>query len=112
MSENRDERINRALALLRQKVTEVLELEPRIMEINDIDEIVSKEKRKTIEDKIWFIFSYGEYYVAKLMSDIGDPMVVGKTTVHFDFYRNYKRKYIEKDLRIDRYIKSTNAQIH
>ena len=89
------QRINRALAVLRQKIEEVERVlesasAPKLAAIKNLGEI-PKGKREVVENQLWFIFAYGEYYVKKLMSDFPEPMlsVKGKERSHF-YGKEYK----------------------
>ncbi len=82
--------IDRALATLRQKVEEILKIAPDLMKIDSLEEL-PKDTAKVTEDKLWSIFTYGEYFVEKLMSDLPAPMLTVESKKEFDYYnKTYK----------------------
>lgn len=89
------ERAKTALATLRPKVEAVIKIAPNLMEINSLDEL-SKEKPKVVESQLWLIFAYGEYYVAKVMSDLSEPMFTVANKKNFDWYNNKYKPFSEK----------------
>ena len=94
--ESRDERIKIALMILRQKVKNVLEHEPCLIDISSLDEIKPKTKQKVVEDMLWSIFCYGEYYVEKLMSDISTPILSVRNKGNFDYYQKTYKPIAQK----------------
>jgi len=90
------ERFSRALANLRQEVAAVLEHAPDLMEINSLEEIPG-EKSKVIEEWLWRILLYGEYYVEKVKSDLNTPLLTVKNRdKNYAFYANEYPTFIEK----------------
>lgn len=74
MSENIDagengnlQRFYRAMAILRQKIDTLLKGTPNLLEINSLEEIPA-DKREDVENQLWRIFVYGEYFVENPVS--------------------------------------------
>ncbi len=98
MNSNEDIKLERAkiaLEILRQKVERVFEIAPNLMEIDSLEKL-PKEKAKIIEEQLWSIFAYGEYYVKKTMSDISKPMLSVKNKGNFYYYRKTYKPLIKK----------------
>lgn len=90
------ERFSKALATLRQKVASVLERAPDLMKIDRLDEIPGEES-KSIEEKLWCILLYGEYYVDKVKSDLNISLLTVKNRgKNYAFYENEYPAFIEK----------------
>ena len=87
------QRANEALAFLRQKVDAVLKIADfsRIQSLSDLPEA----KAKSVEEQLWGIVAYGEYYAAKVISDLGTPLPYVKGE-NFAFYENKYQSFIEK----------------
>jgi len=90
------ERFSKALAILRQDVETVLKDAPNLMEINRLEEIPG-ENSKFIEEQLWRILLYGEYYVEKVKSDLNVPLLTVKSRgKNYAFYENEYPNFIEK----------------
>ncbi len=89
------ERAKIALAILRQKVERIFEIAPNLREIDSLKKL-PKEKAGIIEEQLWSIFAYGEYYVEKVMSDISKPMLSVKSRENFNYYRKTYKPLIKK----------------
>ncbi len=89
------ERAKIALEILRQKVERVFEIAPNLMEIDSLEKL-PKEKAEIIEEQLWSIFAYGEYYVEKVMSDISKPMLSVKNKGNFNYYKKTYKPLIKK----------------
>ena len=89
-SENIDtRRINRALATLRQRVEEVLKDAPNLKKINNLNQL--GEKASVVEDHLWFIFTYGEYYVKKVIPNANMLELPAEAKKLFNYYKNNYR---------------------
>lgn len=89
-------RASEALAYLRQKVEDVLRTEPNLKKIKSLEEL-SDNKAKVVEEKLWSIFVYGEYYVHAVLKQLAGPMyVVNYAKGNFDFYREEYPQIITK----------------
>ena len=101
------QRISRALAVLRQEVEEVSGIAPNFMEINSLEEL-PKEKRESVSNKLLGIFSYGEYYVQKLISDISNERIQSyslKSKKKLDWHGEKYKPFIKK---VERLINLSN----
>ena len=105
-SEKYMQRANEALAFLRQKVAKI---EPSLRDsLSDLPEADAK----SVEEQLWNIVVYGEYYVEKVIADLGAQMwfvkggsfySAGKSdddalakSENFDFYYNKYPSFIKK----------------
>ncbi|MGR3914681.1 MAG: hypothetical protein OD918_09240 [Gammaproteobacteria bacterium] len=85
------QRANESLAFLRQKVEAVRVTVENISSLAELPEA----KSKSVEAQLWAIFAYGEYYVEKVIHDLGTQMRSTKGK-NFDFYYNEYQPFIEK----------------
>ncbi len=92
-------RILRALALLREKVDDVLAAAPHLLAMRSLDELPQHIK-DDVEDKLWAVFCYGEYYVEKLMVDLSAPMLSLPEPGDFDFYYGEYAEFRKKMRRL------------
>jgi len=89
-------RFSRALATLRQKVTAVLKRAPDLMAIDRLEEIPD-DQSKSVEDDLWGILLYDEYYVAKVKADLNVVLrTVKGRDKNYAFYENEYPAFIEK----------------
>ena len=72
---NNLERFYQAMAILRQKIKTLLENTPAVLEINSLQEMAA-DKRKSVEEQLWSIFVYGEYWVEKMAYDLSQQAIV------------------------------------
>ena len=112
MSKKPDQYMQRAaeaLAFLRQKVAKI---EPDLQGINSLSDLLPEAKAKNVEEQLWNIVAYGEYYVEKVIADLGAQMwsvkggnfyAAGKSddgtlakSENFNFYYNKHPSFIEK----------------
>jgi len=90
------ERFSKALATLRQKVDAVLERAPDLMTINRLEETPGGQS-KSIEDDLWGILLYGEYYVAKVKADLNFALgTVKGRGKNYAFYESEYPAFIDK----------------
>ena len=94
---NNLERFYQAMAILRQKIETLLENTPAVLEINSLQEMAA-DKRKSVEEQLWSIFVYGEYWVEKMRHDLSQQMIVPTTAAgkaHFDYHSKKYKPFIE-----------------
>jgi len=89
-------RFSKALATLRQKVDAVLERVPDLMAIDRLEETPGGQS-KSIEDDLWGILLYGEYYVAKVKADLNVALrTVKGRGKNYAFYEREYPAFIDK----------------
>jgi len=89
-------RFSKALATLRQKVDAVLERVPDLMAIDRLEETPGGQS-KSIEDDLWGILLYGEYYVAKVKADLNFALrAVKGRGKNYAFYESEYPAFIDK----------------
>ncbi len=87
-------RVGMALAVLRQKLKGVLKIAPNLWEVDSLENIY-EIKAESLEEKLWDILLYGEYYVKNLML-YSAPLVEVQSKGNYDYYINVYKTHIKK----------------